>query len=278
MPIAVIGDRDVGKSTFMVLTYSAQVKYTAQSGGDFRFYVDPATLGVISKEYNGMKMGKWPSETLLKNELEFMFGYGMKGGLMGKLFSKKKKFSSMKFRVYDLSQPLYNKMKTADKISSTDVVGEMDELRTSAVWVILLDPLAKDADGSMATFISNITLYARDTIHPIVILTKFDKVRKKKLAGPVPDVDDKERGDYARKIMKKRFPKTLSQIKNIQKLQEPKFFFSSVKCTKKKGKSVPDLKVGPDGFEIDFSYDEYVGFIKHIGVVGEQVGWDDKEK
>ena len=38
---------DSGKSTFYVLTYATQVRYTAESEGDFRFYVDPVDLKVI---------------------------------------------------------------------------------------------------------------------------------------------------------------------------------------------------------------------------------------
>ncbi len=274
MPIAIMGDKDSGKSTFLVLTYATQVRYTADSQGDFRFYVDPVDLKVISKEYNNMKMGKWPTDKLKSSKLEFSFGYGMKKGIFSKFLRSKKSYSNIKLRLFDISKPEYKKMRTSDNVSSADLSREMDAIRSSRVWIILADPTNKDTDKGLAGFISNITLFAREDVYPLIVITKYDRIKKKR---PVPKIKDRDRKDYEKKALKKYFPKTLKTLRKIEKLNNARVFFSSVTTEKNKGgEKVPSLEMGPGGYNLVYSYPEYVGMIDHIGKVGELAGWDEK--
>jgi hypothetical protein len=68
--VAVIGDKDTGKTTFLALLYAAQIRYSDHSDGEFRFYIDPNSLDPISSEYSRMHMGGWPSNKLIKNSNE----------------------------------------------------------------------------------------------------------------------------------------------------------------------------------------------------------------
>src|SRR5437879_13300065 len=77
MPCALLGDRASGKTTFLGLLYSAQVKYGTGVQDDFRFHAPIGSLNLMSAGYEGMKDGRFPSATLKEEitELGFIFGY-----------------------------------------------------------------------------------------------------------------------------------------------------------------------------------------------------------
>src|SRR2546428_681601 len=77
MPCALLGDRASGKTTFLGLLYSAQVKYGTGVQDDFRFHAPIQSLNIMSAVYEGMKDGRFPSATLKEEitELGFVFGY-----------------------------------------------------------------------------------------------------------------------------------------------------------------------------------------------------------
>ena len=281
MPIAVIGDEDSGKSTFLTLTYAAQIRYTADSKGDFRFYADPENLRVMGAEYSRMLMGEWPSDALRRHNVEFTFGYGMKGGLMGKIFGSKK-YSNLKFRSFDVSGKAYDKLKEGDDISSAHITDEMSDLTRCRLWVLLLDTTEKKkADPNTANMVANLVSYARDPIYPVIVLTKYDRMKGKTLkASLVPKIKDKgERAAFVEKALKATYPKTYKFMKGSPKLKEPQVFFSIVKTEKKDKQAIPGLKQGDMGsLQLDYSYDEYVAIIKYIGHAGKEIGWDDAKK
>src|SRR5207247_9316032 len=85
MPCALLGDRASGKTTFLGLLYSAQVKYGTGVQDDFRFHAPIQSLNIMSAVYDGMNDGRFPSATL-KEEIKalgFVFGYLRKA--VGKL-------------------------------------------------------------------------------------------------------------------------------------------------------------------------------------------------
>src|SRR3989454_277070 len=63
MPCALLGDRASGKTTFLGLLYSAQVKYGTGVQDDFRFHAPIQSLNIMSAVYEGMKDGRFPSAT-----------------------------------------------------------------------------------------------------------------------------------------------------------------------------------------------------------------------
>src|SRR5207247_5519234 len=77
MPCALLGDRASGKTTFLGLLYSAQVKYGTGVQDDFRFHAPIQSLNIMSAVYEGMKDGRFPSATLMEEitELGLVFGY-----------------------------------------------------------------------------------------------------------------------------------------------------------------------------------------------------------
>src|SRR5207249_702334 len=109
MPCALLGDRASGKTTFLGLLYSAQVKYGTGVQDDFRFHAPIGSLNLMSAVYEGMKDGRFPSATLKEEitELGFIFGYLRK--VVGKLpyyirqQNWARPFSTLRFSAYDVS-------------------------------------------------------------------------------------------------------------------------------------------------------------------------------
>jgi len=215
-----LGDDDSGKSTFLVLTYSAQIRYTAESKGDFRFYAEPEDLKVMGGEYSRMIMGDWPADSLRRRNIEFIFGYGMKGGLMGKIFGSKK-FSNLKLCTYDLSANAYGRLKQDDDISSTHLTDEMSDITRCRMWVILLETAGKKKQRDMdtATLIANLTSFTRDPVYPVIFLTKYDRMRIKRLRpSQIPKVKDKkDRAAFVAEAMKVTYPKTFKFLQGSYK-------------------------------------------------------------
>src|SRR5438876_2391333 len=85
MPCALLGDRASGKTTFLGLLYSAQVKYGTGVQDDFRFHAPIGSLNLMSAVDEGMKDGRLPSATLNEEITEHgvIFGYLRK--VVGKL-------------------------------------------------------------------------------------------------------------------------------------------------------------------------------------------------
>src|SRR5207253_8921169 len=85
MPCALLGDRASGKTTFLGLLYSAQVKYGTGVQDDFRFHAPTGSLNLMSAVYEGMKDGRFPSATLKEQITELGLIYGSLRKAVGKL-------------------------------------------------------------------------------------------------------------------------------------------------------------------------------------------------
>src|SRR2546428_13112119 len=107
MPCALLGDRASGKTTFLGLLYTAQVKYGTGVQDDFRFHAPIQSLNIMSPGYQGMKDGRFPNATRKEEitDLGFVFGYLRKA--VGKLpdyirqQNRAHPFSTLRFSAYD---------------------------------------------------------------------------------------------------------------------------------------------------------------------------------
>ena len=118
LDVALIGEPNSGKSTFVVLLYAAQIRYSefsANKNNEFRFYINPNDIEKISSEYNRMQMGNWPSEKLLhlhdtaSGPISFVYGR-TKESMADKFFSifnKEQELDTLSINllIYDLSDP-----------------------------------------------------------------------------------------------------------------------------------------------------------------------------
>ncbi len=167
----------------------------------------------------------------------------------------------------------------------------------------------QDYDTVMATLIALVTQYKRRSkkqsektakLYPIFVITKTDAIAPNILeAIGVPrdfalkgghnfimslaGGDRKERQTYASALMKEFFPFTLSQIRGSRLYRvdydDAKYFFSQLKTEMSEdGLPVPTLKStkGEIIAQLDYSEDEYMLFIDHLGEIAKKA--PDKEE
>lgn len=280
MTVAIIGEEGSGKATFLTLLYTAQVKYSADSKGDFRFYTERKYLGIMADAMSGMMMGNWPGDELLKEDIRFTFGYGQRPTLMNKLFKSERLYKNLTFQLFDTSSSMYDRLKLQDA-SSRDLREEVRDILRQRIWVVLLNPIKKkDTAAEMANLLYNLAVNSYDPVHPLFVFTKYDKIDKKALgiSSTIPQKPE-ERKTLAQKIMKKYYKDLSKHLGSMQRFIEPEFFFVHVKTKKEDDKPVPQLKENSVGLpELDYSYDEYVRLIKHLGKLAEGLGMDEKAK
>ena len=249
MPCALLGDRASGKTTFLGLLYSAQVKYGTGVTDDFRFHAPSASLNVMSAVYEGMKDGRFPSATLKEEitELSFVFGYLRK--LVGKLpyyirqQNWARPFSTLRFSAYDVSG------EDIEEFIDTGIASRplIQQLLKSVVVVVLVDcskmttdidttPYRKMLryDSTVAKLLVSFQTYKKQeydhlkdsgvradppVIFPAFVLSKFDNLRDDVLSRlglhrGFPSLDDKRaRKEYAEALLRVFVPQTLSQIR-----------------------------------------------------------------
>src|SRR5436309_13460663 len=249
MPCALLGDRASGKTTFLGLLYSAQVKYGTGVQDDFRFHAPIQSLNIMSAVYEGMKDGRFPSATLKEEitELGFVFGYLRK--VVGKLpyYIRQQNwvhpFSTLRFSAYDVSgEDIEEFIETG--IASRPLI---QQLLKSVVVCVLVDcskmtteidtPTYKKMlkyDSTIAKLLVSFQTYKKQEydrmvnqgmgaeapiIYPAFVLAKFDTIRdevlqKLGLHRGFPPVDDKrKRKDDAEALLRVFLQETLSQIR-----------------------------------------------------------------
>ncbi len=247
MPCALLGDRASGKTTFLGLLYSAQVKYGTGVQDDFRFHAPIASLNVMSAVYEGMKDGRFPSATLKEEitEISFIFGYLRR--IVGKLpyyirqQNWARPFSTLRFSAYDVSgEDIEEFIETG--IASRPLI---QQLLKSVVVVVLVDcskmttdidtPVYKKMlryDSTVAKLLVAFQTYKKQEyerlkdsgvhpeppiIYPAFVLAKFDTLRDDVLARlglhrGFPE-GKRERREYAEALLRVFVPQTLSQIR-----------------------------------------------------------------
>jgi len=273
MPCALLGDRASGKTTFLGLLYSAQVKYGTGVHDDFRFHAPMASLNIMSAVYEGMKDARFPSATLKEEitELSFIFGYLRK--VTGKLpyyirqQNWAKPFSTLRFSAYDVSgEDIEEFIETG--IASRPLI---QQLLKSVVVVVLVDcskmttdidtpPYKKMLryDSTVAKLLVAFQTYKKQEydrlkdsgvspdppiIYPAFVLSKFDTLRDDVLARlglhqGFPE-DKRARREYAEALLRVFVPQTLSQIRGGKvagvSMDKAEYFLSWVRTETQEG-------------------------------------------
>jgi hypothetical protein len=303
MDIAIIGESNSGKATFLVLLYAAQIRYSEFSANkecEFRFYINPSDIEKISSEYNQMQMGNWPTEKLahMKKPISFLYGKTKETsaskflGLFGKI-PEPNTFSA-NFSIYDLSDPDMAEVVNNESMTYMNILPKVEGLLASRLILIVLDSAkihkkttkqnhdqSPKVDKQITTSLSNITRFKRKTIHPIIIFTKSDSMNNHyltslRLPSNVPGVKNpKARKLLAEKLMANKYPNTLNILRKNRKInyENVVYVFSSIKTVRKKsGKVAPALKLTPDaGYVLDCEYNEFIYFIEQLERISEKI-------
>src|SRR6266571_1778204 len=287
MPCALLGDRASGKTTFLGLLYSAQVKYGTGVQDDFRFHAPIQSLNLMSAVYEGMKDGRFPSATLKEEitELGFVFGYLRK--VVGKLpyYIRQQNwiqpFSTLRFSAYDVSG------EDIEEFIDTGIASRplIQQLLKSVVVVVLVDcskmttevdtPAYKKMlryDSTVAKLLVAFQTYKKQEfdrlkdsgvkadpprIYPAFVLAKFDTLKDDVLARlglhrGFPE-GKRQRKEYAEALLRVFVPQTLSQIRGGKiagvSMDKSAYFLSWVRTEQQEGmEPVGQPKIVRTGF------------------------------
>jgi len=294
MPAAILGDRACGKTTFLALLYSSQIKYTNEpvNKGKFKFFASPATVNFMGDMYNALKAGTWPDATAKGQRTKVQFLFGFKRIIAGAIpgWVKRKAwmspYNTIQFSVYDVAgEDVNDLIRTPDGVMNEDIPADVKELLESRVLVILIDasrisakPRSKpfldmmDYDKKTATLISLVAEYnsrkddpAQRRIYPVFVFTKFDAVNKKlltdmKIGEKYPAIkDQKKRLVYAETIMRNFYPQTLAlirggQLKNVS-FDDAGYYYSELTSEfNEDGVPVPVIKTMTGGSGHELDY------------------------
>ena len=302
MNIAIIGDKDSGKTTFLVLLYAAQIKYSDVSEGEFRFYINPQSIKIISEEYNRMQLGNWPSDKLITrvNGVSFLYGREDDSAINNimKIFGKPKAIPTitLNFSIYDFSDSELSEIINSNTMTYKNISKKVESLLGTRVLIITLDSsklkrsrssqekvkkkvadqnleAGKNNDACISNALANIYRYKRDKIYPIFVFTKFDLIDPRvlfdlKLPKRAPAINNlANRKKFAERLLTKYYPNTLKMIKGDKKINyDGQCFFTKIATQKNSDGSLsPALRPKKEfGYELDCSYQEFNGFIEYI--------------
>ncbi len=121
-------------------------------------------------------------------------------------------------------------------------------------------------------------------LHPIFVLSKFDRVRPDVLraanleAAP-PRVGKKGRAAYADALLAHNLPRTFTKIRGWARRRlrfaPPTYFFTWVRteaATPGQSERIRLRRVQSAGWEPDYSFDEYLGFVECLRDVDAHTG------
>lgn len=277
MYVAIIGNKNSGKTIFVSLLYATQIKYTEETQGDFRFYSEPNTLAVLGYLYNSLRTGKWPKKKLASS-VSFLFGYRI--GSLGKRFKRflNKNYEepqiSLEFGTFKINDKYKDQIENGTPRSLIMEPKRFESLVRSRIIITLLDSSNlgknKKVDETISRIIQKVARSNNGIIYPIIVYTKFDLINNKKLdrlklhKTPPDIMNDGAREEYGKILTKHYYPELSKVIIN----HEPQFYFVQLKVKRNsKGDLLPSLSTDPDQ-EIDYSYEEYNKIIEHLGIIG----------
>ena len=301
LDVAILGEPDSGKATFLVLLYAAQIRYSefsANKDSEFRFYINPNDIEKISSEYNRMQMGNWPSDKLLKMVEPISFLYGrLEDSKTCKFFNffksdKEPEKLSVNFLLFDFGDQILTNVLNNKTMAFMNLLPKVNALLSSEIIVLVIDSSklhekekcqkgAIDIDSQFITTLSNISRFRRKNIYPIIVFSKVNSINKRylsrlKLPKKVPAVkNQKARNIFAERIMANQYPNTLEYIKNNRAINyiPNNYIFPSIETVKKEdGKVAPALKLTRDaGYVLDCSYSEFIYFIRCLEKISERI-------
>ena len=291
--VAIVGERDSGKTTFLGLLYAAQVKFGSERADDFRFHASFESLDEISGVFQRIMSGAFPDSATKEGVREVTFRLGKRKPKFG-IFSPRRGRSDLEgSELFQLLLLRSFEDEAERSLETGSSIGHvtLNEALVSDAIVITVDAtklaasvgdeppaaLAK-TDAAVEALLSALQRArargAGSSLQPIFVFTKFDRVdprslRLLDLEPSPPDVG--KRGPhtaYGKAIADRNLPKTIAAIeaRRDRGLQfgKPAYFFSWVRTDDSGAGRSGKIRLrhsGAVGWEPDFSSDEYLAFL-----------------
>ncbi len=292
--IVIVGDRNSGKTTFLGLLYTAQVKSGSDKADDFRFHAAFESLDEISGVFQRLMSGSFPDSATKEGIREITFRLGYRRPGRG-IFSRQRSqgwasdssvaFHLIVLKTFEDDVARHREGSSIADASLRDAIG-------SDAMVIIVDarklvavdddsepkPLAKydAAVESLLTAVQHSRAHAeRAVLHPIFVFSKFDRVdadtlRRANLESAPPAVRKKgPRAAFAKALLDPNLPKTMAKVRARERggleFAPPSYFFSWVRTDETvsgRAEKVRLRRSGAVAWEPDYSSDEYLAFLE----------------
>lgn len=293
--IVIVGDRNSGKTTFLGLLYTAQVKFGSDKADDFRFHAAFESLDEISGVFQRLMSGSFPDSATKEGIREITFRLGYRRPRRGISRQRSQSWSSDAFDSFHLVvlRAFEDEVARAREGSSIGDATLRDALRSDAMVIMVdarkiavadgdakLAPQAKydAAVESLLTAIQHSRGHgARTLLHPIFVFSKFDRVNPEALRAAnldtAPPAARKKgpRAAYGQALLEGSLPKTMAKVRARERggleFATPSYFFSWVRTdetTPGRAERVRLRRSGAVGWEPDYSSDEYVAFLERL--------------
>lgn len=294
--VGIVGDRDSGKTTFLGLLYAAQVKSGSDRKDEFRFHATFESLEEITLVFQRLMSGSFPDVATKEgiHEIRFRLGYRKPGlGILPRLRSRQwapEAFATLRFT---LLRRLDHEMSRLAKGSSI-ADGRLRDVLDGDAVAILVDSTKltvngedaqpgpmRDYDGAVESLLTAIQRWreqgSRQPLHPIFILSKFDRVRSEVLraakveATPPPVGRRRPRAAYAEALLDANLPRTLekvrARVRGGLRFATPSYFFSWVRTQEAapgRSETIRLRRSEVSGWQPDYPRDEYLAFLERL--------------
>ena len=292
--VVVVGDRDSGKTTFLGLLYTAQVKSGSDRADDFRFHATFDSLDEITGVFQGLMSGSFPDSATKEgiHEVTFRLGYRKPGlGILSRLRPRgwdDGAFASFRLILVRAFEDESSRSRAGSSRANT----ALRDVFESDAMVIMVDarklavadedpqlaPMGK-YDASLESLLTAIQRSRergdRKQLHPIFVFSKFDRAEPEalhlaKLEGSPPGVGKTgPRAAYAQALLDRNLPKTMAKVlareRQGLKFARPSYFFSWVRTNPPGPGRVERVRLrrsGAVGWEPDYSRDECLAFLE----------------
>lgn len=289
LQVALVGDRDAGKTTFLGLLYAAQVKSGSAKRDDFRFHATYESLDQVTLVFQGLMSGTFPDSATKEgiHDVGFQLGYRKgKAGILPRFRAREwdpSAFATLRFRIMRVFDPEMARLLSG----GTVVDGKSRDLLDADVLVIFVDStklVAKGEesqvgyDGAVESILTAVQRWrdrgGRPTLYPIFVLAKFDRVRAEAMRSanldhtPPPAGKRGPRATYAEALLKHSVPKTLAKLKAPHRkgmeFAAPAYLFPWVRteaAAPGQSERIRLRRMEGAGWEPEYSRGEYLAFL-----------------
>jgi len=294
LEVVIVGDRDSGKTTFLGLLYATSVKVGSDKADSLRFHATIESLESITLVYQQLMSRAFPDSVTKQaiGDIRFQLAFGR--GRRGKDWSPDA-FTTIHFTLREIGAKKISQPQPSSSVAG----GGSNNHDGSDVIVLLVDSTKLAANGESAEPgpLSSFDLSVeslltgiprpRDRatrVYPIVILSKFDRVRPEALraaqvaAAPPEARNARRRAAYAEALLTPNLPRTLAVLRSREKdgsgFAKPAYVFSWVRTETAPGG--PDRirfrRIEVAGWEPDYSSNECLAFLGHLADISAHAG------
>ena len=295
LEVVIVGERNSGKTTFLGLLYATQVRFGSDKADSLRFHATIESLEMITLVYQQLMSGTFPDPVTKQAIGDMSFQLGYRRGRAGKDWSPDE-FTTIHLTLKGTGVGGTHRPQSSSSVTGGGLNGRDG---SSDVVVVLVDstklaakgepaepgPLSS-LDGAVASLLAGIQRPSDRgaRLYPIIILSKFDRVRPEALrtaqvaAAPPAARDARRRAAYTEALLSPNLPRTLAILRSREKdrsgFAKPAYLFSWVRTETAPG--VPDRirlrRIEVAGWEPDYSSSECLSFLGYLADISAHSG------